>query len=131
MDGKLSHTMMTNGMSENIKRDCIMAKIPLHLLIVASTTLVCGVYGDGITNISQCMNARTCTTTLAMRRISFQRAFLAGRVDRISVRYADLVGSRMDGRNAFIGFQILGRWKASRTARGTTEWSMTAWRCRS
>lgn len=63
--------------------------------------------------------------------ISFQMAFLAGRVDRISVRYADLVGSRMDGRNAFIGFQILGGWKASRTARGTTEWSMTAWRCRS
>ena len=42
---------MTNGMNENIKRDCVMAKIPSILVIVASTSLMCGTYGEGITNI--------------------------------------------------------------------------------
>lgn len=37
--------------------------------------------------------------------ISFQVAFPTGRVDRIHVRYADLVGDELDGRCALIGFQ--------------------------
>ena len=37
--------------------------------------------------------------------ISFQMAFPTGHVDRVCVRYADLVGDEMDGRNASIGFQ--------------------------
>lgn len=40
--------------------------------------------------------------------ISFQMAFPTGHVDRIHVRYADIVGDRMDGRNASIGFQSFG-----------------------
>ena len=37
--------------------------------------------------------------------ISFQVAFPTGHVDRIHVRYADVVGDEMDGRNALIGCQ--------------------------
>ena len=40
--------------------------------------------------------------------ISFQMVFPTGHVDRIHVRYGDIVGSRMDGRNASIGFQSFG-----------------------
>ena len=37
--------------------------------------------------------------------VSFQVAIPLGRADRISVKYASLVGERMDGRSAEIGFQ--------------------------
>ena len=40
--------------------------------------------------------------------ISFQMVFPTGRVDRIHIHYGDIVGSRMDGRNASIGFQSFG-----------------------
>lgn len=40
--------------------------------------------------------------------VSFQIAIPTGRVDRISVNYADLVGSYMDGRDAIIGCQSFG-----------------------
>lgn len=42
-----------------------MVKLPSILVIAASTTLVCGVYGDGITNISQCMNTSLTAEVLA------------------------------------------------------------------
>ena len=64
MDGKSSHTMMTNGMSENIKLDCIMAKILSILVIAASTSLVCCVYGENIANISQCINTNLTSDVL-------------------------------------------------------------------
>lgn len=37
--------------------------------------------------------------------ISFQMALPTGHVDRISIRYAEIVGGDMDGRNASVGFQ--------------------------
>ena len=42
---------MTNGMSENIKRDCIMVKTPLMLAMAVGIVLISHVYGDDITNI--------------------------------------------------------------------------------
>ena len=55
---------MTNGMIENIKRDCIMAKILSILVIAAGTSLVCCVYGEDITNISQCINTNLTSDVL-------------------------------------------------------------------
>ena len=40
--------------------------------------------------------------------ISFQVSIPAGRVERVYVKYANVVGARMDGRNAEIGFQTFG-----------------------
>ena len=40
--------------------------------------------------------------------VSFQVAIPLGRADHISVKFANLVGERMDGRNAGIGFQSFG-----------------------
>lgn len=40
--------------------------------------------------------------------VSFQVAIPTGQVDRISVNYADVVGTYMDGRNAIIGCQSFG-----------------------
>ena len=56
--------MMTNGMIENIKRDCIMAKILSILVIAAGSSLVCCVYGEDITNISQCINTNLTSDVL-------------------------------------------------------------------
>ena len=56
--------MMTNGMSENIKRNCIMVKTPLMFAMVVSTALVSHVYGEDITNISQCINTNLTSDVL-------------------------------------------------------------------
>lgn len=43
-----------------------MVKLPSLRVIVAITSLVCGVYGEGITNISQCMNTNLTSDVLTM-----------------------------------------------------------------
>lgn len=48
--------MMTNGMSESIKYDCIMVKTPLMFAMIVSIALISHIYGEDITNISQCIN---------------------------------------------------------------------------
>ena len=55
--------------------------------------------------VLECLNLYKDLNSYETTSISFQMAFPAGHVDRICVRYADLVGDEMDGRNASIGFQ--------------------------
>lgn len=43
----------------------IVVKSPSIIAIAVSITLVCGAYGDGITNISQCMNTSLTAEVLA------------------------------------------------------------------
>lgn len=42
-----------------------MVKTPSIIVMMASTSLFCGVYGEGITNISQCMNTNLTAEVLA------------------------------------------------------------------
>ena len=55
--------------------------------------------------VLECLNLYKDLNSYETNSISFQMAFPTGHVDRICVRYADLVGDEMDGRNASIGFQ--------------------------
>lgn len=55
--------------------------------------------------VLECLNLYKDLNSYETNSISFQMAFSTGHVDRICVRYAELVGDEMDGRNASIGFQ--------------------------
>ncbi len=59
--------------------------------------------------VLECTNMYRTLTTSVTNAISFQVAFSStGRVDRLHVAYADLVGTGMDGANAVIGAQSFG-----------------------
>ena len=45
-------------------RNCVVVKSPLILAMVASTALVCDVYSEDITNITQCMNTNLTSEVL-------------------------------------------------------------------
>ena len=55
--------------------------------------------------VLECLNLYKDLNAYETNAVSFQMAFPVGHVDRVGVRYADLIGDGMDGRNASIGFQ--------------------------
>lgn len=55
--------------------------------------------------VLECLNLYKDLNSYETNSISFQMAFPTGHVDRVCVRYANLVGDGMDGRSASIGFQ--------------------------
>ena len=61
--------------------------------------------GDDGYYVLECLHLYKDINSYETNSISFQMAFPTGRVDKIKVRYADIVGDEMDGRNASIGIQ--------------------------
>ena len=61
--------------------------------------------GTNVYYVLQFLNLYQDISYYATNSISFQVAFPTGHVDRIHVRYADIVGEEMDGRYALIGCQ--------------------------
>ena len=55
--------------------------------------------------VLECLNLYKDLNSYETNSISFQMVFPVGHIDRVGVRYADLIGDGMDGRNASIGFQ--------------------------
>ena len=58
--------------------------------------------------VLECLNMYKDLNSWETNSISFQLAFPTGRVDKVHVRYANLVGDEMDGYCASIGFQSFG-----------------------
>ena len=72
---------------------------PSSVKLGTATVGVTGYY------VLECKHLYSDLNSCRTNSISFQVAFPTGRVDRIHVRYADLVGDELDGRYALIGFQ--------------------------
>ncbi len=58
--------------------------------------------------VLECLNLYKDLDSWETNSISFQLAFPTDRVDKVHVRYADIVGDEMDGYHASIGFQSFG-----------------------